>query len=475
MEQKTNKVNFAFDRHPDGKIVPMREMKSNIVREIPAGTYRLEFDRDIGMYLMPVNDFKLPERIYGKVNNYAQRFMRAYELGNKNLGALLIGDPGSGKTLTLKQVAVLAVQMGYPMILIDKPWPGDMLSAFLNTITQPCVVGVDEFDKKYGEKVSQQPGQSPQDQPADIQNSILEMLDGASSGDKKLFVLTANDDNRISEYMKDRPSRIRYTISFKRIEREAALDYVNANLKNATEENIRAFLALVLADAGPSKGMNFDSMVELVKEMNDFDCTLDEALELMIRNGKKSYTSFEITVFHNGEKVQKVGGHGRHQSAYINGNSDYSIDTMLVLPPAEGEEVSRRVNVNLDKEHFVGFGEDLDMYEFRYGDFTFMAKLVGYNEAMKANHDAEKEYTELPDVKAYKEKSIQRTKETGELPKSMQGRSYLPDHMQHLPEMYNMDSLMKANFAGRREAKPQKLKNSNFSGAHVQRNGTYDS
>jgi hypothetical protein len=408
-QNKRPEIKFAFDVTDTGTVHPVQIRKSTVVAEIPARIYRLEACNEHGMHLVPENDFTLPKRIYGKVHTHAQRIMRAYELGEKNHGTLLIGDPGSGKTLTLKQLAMLGVDMGYPVILVNQAFPGPMLAGFLATIKQQCIVAFDEFDKKYGAK--DKDGDAI---PSELQDAILEILDGALPGDKKLYVLTANEDAKISKYLKDRPSRIRYTIPFKRIDIDTVIDYVSTNLKDCSEEHIRAFLMLVIADSDGFKGMNFDSMVELVNEMNNFKCSLDEALELMIRNGKHVNSSYEITVFKGDKKTQVVGGYGKHNGVYVS-SGDYVIDFTVTVPAQAEGETSMRVKVELTKEHFVGFGEEHTMFEYKYGDYTFMVRLVDYGSASTALHRAHAEYAELPDVKAAKEqKEVEKKKQMAE-------------------------------------------------------------
>jgi hypothetical protein len=405
-QNQREEVKFAFSLEADGSVSPKLVVRNtNVVAEIPARVYRLEVSEESGVRLVPENDFKMPAKIYGKVNNHAQRILRSYELNSKNLGVLLIGDAGSGKTLTLKQVAMLAVELQYPVILIDEAVHGNILAQFLATITQPCVVCIDEFDKKYGGR--DKDGDAV---PGMKQDAILELLDGANSAHKKIFILTANNDDAISVYLKDRPSRIRYTLPYKRIEQDTVIDYVGSELKNCTEEDIRAFLLLTMADSDGFRGLNFDSMAELVNEMNQFQCPLDEALEFMIRQGKVCRSSFEVTVFHNGQKIHTAGAHGRHNGVYLH-TGDYEIKFIVTVPSADRPGCADRVAVTLTKDHYVGSGENYLMSEFKYGDFTFMLQLVNYAKASHAASISDKEYKERPEVKAHAEAKAKERKE----------------------------------------------------------------
>jgi len=393
-----NPIKYAFDVADDGAVCPMRVVRSNVIPELAPRIYRLDASPEKGLFLMPENDFNMPLRVYGNADILPQRFLRAYDLGNKNLGALLIGDPGSGKTLTLKQVATLAVEMGIPVILIDQPFPGQILTKFMSTITQQCIVCVDEFDKKYGKTDSE--GES---KPSEIQDTILELLDGATVGEKKMFILTANDDGKISSFLKDRPSRIRYTINYARIDQATVVDYVSTNLRNCSEEHIRAFLLLAMSTHGVYNGMNFDSMVELVSEMNYFNCDLDEATNLMLRKGNTAYGSYEVTVFHKGEKVEVTGASALHTGLYVT-RGDYEIEFRITTPAPSADKPAARASVVLKREHFAHFGEDHGMFEFVYGDYTFMLTLVDYEKSVNLSNRSDKEYRSRPDVCAYEDR-----------------------------------------------------------------------
>jgi len=407
-KQQREEVKYAFDIADDGVVRPMRRVRSNMVAELPPRVYRLVVDQT-GPHLVPENDFNMPARVYGTSNTYAQRFIRAYELGTKNLGALLIGLPGSGKTLTLKHVAMLAVQAMMPAIIVNTAISGQILTQFLSTITQQCVVCMDEFDKKYGGKDSD--GDSI---PLEMQDSILELLDGATVGEKKMFILTANDDGKISPLLKDRPSRIRYTIKYAQIDQDTVIDYVSSNLKNCTEDHIRAFLMVANADRMSRTGMNFDSMVELVNEMNYFECSLDEALELMLRNGKESFTSFNVKVFREGVWIDTSAGFGSHNGVYMT-NGDYVLTFQMVVPSTQEDVPAQRYEVRLTADHFVGFAESRSAFEFKLNEFTFMLDMVDQATASRNSTAAKNAYEQRPDVIAYKEqKQKEKEKEAAE-------------------------------------------------------------
>lgn len=391
-------IKFAFHVEADGSIDPRQIVKGSAIHELPPKVYTLTSTLGRGLYLKPENDYKLPPKIYGKVHNYADRFLRAYELGNKNLGVLLLGDAGSGKTLTLKQVVTKGAELHMPTILINQAIPGEALVHFLAQITQQCIVCFDEFEKTY----KAGGGENGSD---DAQLNIIQLLDGTTPSTKKLIIFTANSDDNISQYLKnDRPSRIRYTVRYSRIEQDVVIDYVSHNLKNCTEEHLRAFLLVALADRGSSNGMNFDSMVELVSEMNNFNCSLDEARKLMMRRGAGVHPSFDVTIFENGVKKEVVAATPRLTGAYF-GTDDHTVIVQITAPSQVEPGEWERVHVELTKEHFVGFGEARTQYEFAKDGLTFMFDQVPMEKASQTASQADAAYNARPEVKAKKEQA----------------------------------------------------------------------
>jgi hypothetical protein len=79
-KQQREEVKYAFDIADDGVVRPMRQVRSNMVAELPPRVYRLVVDMT-GPHLVPENDFNMPARVYGSSNTYAHRFIRAYEMG----------------------------------------------------------------------------------------------------------------------------------------------------------------------------------------------------------------------------------------------------------------------------------------------------------------------------------------------------------------------------------------------------------
>lgn len=396
MSNKEAPLRYAFHVESDGSISPHNVVPGTSLPEIPPGVYTLVFVpptpmREMRIFLRPENNFRLPDRLYGNINLNVDRFLKSYELNDKNLGTLFVGEQGSGKTMLLKALAVKAVQMGFPVILVDEKIPGEVLNWFASTIIQNVLFCFDEFEKTYKEMAEQA--------------AILKMLDGTNTGTKKMYCLTANNIKAVSPHLVNRPSRIRYVLTFRRLEVAAVVDYVQTNLKGCTESHLRAFLHLALADGldstSPresihSNGMNFDSMCEYVREMNQFGGTLNDTLAIMGLNGTKSWTRFEVSGFVNGERKYRAMATGTHQGAYAqDDNWEISFSIQKEAPKEnvkEGEEDWPKWNyesVFLTSADFKSFGDSYEVLVFEKDGVEYHLRYIDFNSSARLRQEVE--------------------------------------------------------------------------------------
>ena len=177
--------------------------------------------------------------------------------------------------------------------MINRAWIGDGFFKLLQDIDQPCVVLFDEFEKVYDR---------------DEQEQILTLLDGVF-GSKKLYILTCNDKYRVDYHMRNRPGRIYYMLDFKGLDAAFITEYCQDNLNN--KEHIEKIVSIASLFAE----FNFDMLKALVEEMNRYNETPSEALEML--NAKPEFDNggkYDITLVDNGKEMQEV-----HPSQF-NGN-----------------------------------------------------------------------------------------------------------------------------------------------------------
>lgn len=245
---------------------------------LPNGTYLTKFDvRNNEYYLEVTEDFTTPSKIYGNSELLSSRYVNTFNGSKKNMGILLTGLKGTGKSLTAKLTAIKA---NIPVILITEEFVGEEFKSFLNSIKQEVVIFIDEFEKVYNENDSQQ--------------ALLSLLDGVFEG-KKLFIFTSNMVNRINTYMLNRPGRIRYLAEYESLDESVINDVINDMLIN--KSNIPGLLA-ILDILG---NISMDSLVGLITEMNTYGETANEAIRyLNIRPEDSQYT---VSIMIDGVKI----------------------------------------------------------------------------------------------------------------------------------------------------------------------------
>ena len=182
-----------------------------ISEKLTPGIYNLELTM-FGWKLAKFADsFVFPYKLYNLENDFVNHVIKTYNNTDGNLGILLNGIKGTGKTVTAK---VLANQLNLPVIVLKSM--GDQnqsMIEYLSSINCDCILFMDEFEKNFSESDS----------------TILQIMDGVyNSSHRKVFLLTTNLMN-INENLIGRPSRIRYVKHFGNL----SLDTVNAYLDDA--------------------------------------------------------------------------------------------------------------------------------------------------------------------------------------------------------------------------------------------------
>ena len=241
--------------------------KVNTLDKLPKGTYYVRYDQFKGFYLEMVDDFVLPEKIYGDTS-IINRWLKGYNNTSKNTGIVLSGIKGSGKTLLSKK---LAIDSGLPVIIIDKPFNS---SDFVSFITNPefgnvCIF-IDEFEKVYDKESNTTP--------------LLSILDGAFNT-HNLFVFTCNE-MYTNEYLNNRPSRIKYRSHFESLDSAIVDEVIDDLLINKQHSDS---IKKVLEQIGIT---TFDLLITLIKEVDLFN---ESAIEV-VRYLNVKRDSFQITV-----------------------------------------------------------------------------------------------------------------------------------------------------------------------------------
>ncbi len=226
--------------------------------ELPYGVYRPICDNQGNWSLECIGDkFVFNFEILNIEDKFINHVLKTWNNTSKNLGVMLTGVKGSGKSIVGKQ---LANAVNLPIILIECGENGDPgpVIDYLKTVDFECVFFFDEYEKGFKEG-----------------NEILTLMDGMYSDlSRKLFILTTNNcfvnDNLIS-----RPSRIRYFKRFGNISSDFILEYLNNKLNN--KDRIPEILSFV----NQLKICTIDILKTIVEEFNLHDCDIEIIQEYM--------------------------------------------------------------------------------------------------------------------------------------------------------------------------------------------------
>lgn len=266
-----------------GNIIRMG-LNGQTTDKIPAGYWMVNYNQMSGYYLERMKSFEVPEKIYGDTQKRADKVINSFTKWSGNLGVLMSGYKGTGKTLLAKKICIDCVDRGIPVICMTDNFGGTDFLSFLNEIDQPCVMLLDEFEKTF--KIND-------DEDGGDQYSILGLLDGAVRS-KFLFLLTINEEDKMSQFLMNRPGRIHYKWDFAGMPDDMIEEVAKANLDDPERINDIMRISTYVGD------MSMDILLSIVKEVNEYpDQTVENLLEDM--NLQQDNTSYKISISLDGQ------------------------------------------------------------------------------------------------------------------------------------------------------------------------------
>ncbi len=371
--QHDEKIGVVFQELDNGCIVPGQGQRAKPpMLELPPGVYTIHLSEKMGPHLHKVDQVKPPKKIYGDVLRNVARYFRTFEKNAGNTGVMLLGQKGSGKTATLRTMVDQAIQLSMPVIDLRDGVDLSLAAHILSQIQQDCMVVIDEIDKNYGDIKDDDSGNNQHKQ----QHALLGILDGSIGGGKKLFGIAGNDTNRISEYLCQRPSRVRYTQHFEKLPADVVLAYAKENVRNPSElERSRLFKMTRMAN----HIFNFDMLVAVVDEMNEYNEGALEAAGKMFGNLALK-EELNYLVEYKNEHGQLVDAVGTEKYVYGGG---FGMAVTLYVDP-QGLEPER--HIVLDDSHFLRFDEDGEMLYIKDGaEFKVYQMVEPHTHALAAN------------------------------------------------------------------------------------------
>jgi len=279
--------NSVVPYDPNFRPISLEDLTGGVIRLTP-GIYNLVYNDFTKQYelVRTNNRFKLPDKIYGKSPSYAAHFLEAYKRSNNNLGVILTGEKGTGKTELAKLIANMAIDSGYPVVTIYDVQTKEMgrLIEFIESLGD-VVILLDEFGKNFSHYE---------------QDKLLPLLSSSSNG-KKLFLITENNYYAISNFIRSRPGRARYHIDFQRLEPEVVQEYLEDKGVD------KRFKKEILDFYNRSPRFTFDYLRALVEEHQLFpDKDFKELVKLLnIDELKKKYYVVVKNVYKLNDKNER--------------------------------------------------------------------------------------------------------------------------------------------------------------------------
>ena len=309
--------------------------------ELPVGVYTFESSTE-GYYLKLREPFRDLPPIYGDHQRWAQRILDTFGRKDSNMGVLLAGEKGGGKSLLGKLVADGASKLGMVTILIEDSHSPKAIGELIATLDSPALIFIDEFEKTYSNHNGSQ-------------TDFLTLLDG-TSGSRHLFLLTVNDPSGVNQHMLNRPGRIHYRIDFEGLDENFIRSYCADKLEHPDE------LEPILWIANCFEHFNFDQLRALVDEINYYGEPALEAVKFLNISPELKGRRFELSI---------VDSEGTKQNSHMIWDGDVlTAESLYFETWAQGSDRSWPIELTMTRADAVRFDVAADIYIFSKDGYT---------------------------------------------------------------------------------------------------------
>ena len=144
--------------------------------------------------------YKTPKKLYGGMEDYINFYWKSFERDKYVGGLLLTGQKGSGKTVISSVLCNKAIARGLRVVEIVNIRYSPELLKFLDSLDN-VVLFFDEFGKNFTTRE---------------QDKMLTLLSNIN-GKERLVFITENNPDRISEFIRNRPGRVKYSLHFNKL------------------------------------------------------------------------------------------------------------------------------------------------------------------------------------------------------------------------------------------------------------------
>ena len=278
--------------------------------KLPAQAYLVGFNNQTGFYLETFNDIEVNEKIYGIHTEKVNKVFKSFQAFERNMGIILSGAKGIGKSLFAKLLSIKAVENGFPLIIVNTPYPG--IANFLTSITQEVFVMFDEFDKTF---------KTSHDGDFDPQADMLSLFDGMSMG-KKCFIVTCNEFRKLNDFLVNRPGRFHYHFRFNYPQGDEIREYLADKLQpeyHMEIESVVNFATKVDLNYDCLRAIAFElnlgiSFSEAIKDLNIVNTELDDyMMTIVFKDGTKCKAEKKLDLFSDIDEDIKISSFHKDQ------------------------------------------------------------------------------------------------------------------------------------------------------------------
>lgn len=310
---------------------------------LPAGTYTICFSKSRGFFLEQCENFSISEKIYGKHMEKMKKVFRTYEMKeNRNLGVILSGDKGIGKSLFAKLLCISGIAKGLPVIIVDSYVCG--IASFINSIDQRCIILFDEFDKTFCGNLESQGTMN------DPQTEMLTLFDGINTSEK-LFVITCNEIKKLSKFLVNRPGRFHYHFRFDYPSSEEITEYLQDNI----DEQYWSEIEEVVSFSGRVK-LTYDCLRAIAFEINCGETFKSAIKDLNIINIEMQSYKVELQ-YSDGSTACRTLTFDAFANTKLEQNFDYNGEFSVI-------------NITFNPRH-MQYNKDINEYYISQDNFEF--------------------------------------------------------------------------------------------------------
>lgn len=258
--------------------------------KLPVGTYMVNFAQNQGFFLEKVPDLVITEsKVYGPHERKADKVLRSFKGFSRNLGVILSGNKGIGKSLFVRILSAKCSEQGIPTLLVSKNIVG--IGDFIQSIQQEVLVVFDEFEKIFPKTRGNDNGETQED--------LLSLFDGMSST-KHLYAITVNDFYNLNDYLLNRPGRFHYHIRFNYLSPDDIKGYLTDKMDSPRPLEVEKVIAF-----SHRVNLNYDCLRAIAYELNMGDSFEDAIQDLNILNLDKIEYFISIE-FSSGAKMSST-------------------------------------------------------------------------------------------------------------------------------------------------------------------------